>query len=359
MDSKFINSSNTTGSDRTNSPHFLGVQMACFIVIAVIATIANLVVFFRIVRRGASRASDILILNLVSSDAAVGVFSIPLDITEKLSNRWPFGGPMCKAVYPLQTALMSVTVLTLLFMSLERYRAIATPFKHSPSGRKKISVVIGIWIFSIIIATPYATILRFDGEFCSELWPADSSSKIYTIAMFVILYLTPLSVITFVYSAIGRFLHKHTKNIKKINSINQVKNLSRKKYNRNVRIAKVFVAGVVVFAICQLPTHVIWLWFELGNGGQWTHFNDVKVLCNVLTYLNSAIDPFIFGSLDTSCFSCIKQYGWQMVSLQRCSSSGYSGERDQILASSFNRHRRMNALRHKKDSKQESSESKV
>lgn len=345
MDSKFINSSNATMEGETNSPHFLVAQLVCFIVIAVITTIANLVVFTQIVRRGANRASDILILNLVSSDTAVGVFSIPLDVIERLSNNWPFGRIPCNIIYPLQTALMSVSVITLVVMSLERYRAIATPFKQKPSGRKKITVVIGIWVFSAIIATPYATILQYGGKYCSEFWPEEYSSKIYTVAMFVFLYVIPLSVITIVYSAIGVFLYKHTKRIKRVtsaNSINYVKRLLQRRRHRNMKITKVFVAGVVAFAICQLPTHVIWLWYELGNGGQWEHFDDVRVLCSVLTYLNSAIDPFIFGSLDVRCCSYITQCRWKKAFLGRSSSSG---EHTHILASSKPRLKRFGKLR--------------
>jgi len=61
---------------------------------------------------------------------------------------------------------------------------------------------------------------------------------------------------------------------------------------------KTFVAAVMAFAICQLPNHVIWLWHDFGTGNQWKHLNDVLPFCHILTYLNSAIDPFIFGSRD-------------------------------------------------------------
>ena len=325
-----MNTSNVT--ETAGSAPFLAVQLTCFAIIAAISIIANMAVFARIVRRGANRISDILILNLVSSDAAVGVFSIPLDIAERLSDTWPFGGFLCNVIWPLQTVLMSVSVVTLLFMSIERYRAIATPFKLKPSGKRVISLVIGIWLFSVVIASPYASILRYKDKWCSEFWPADSSTKIYTIAMFVILYVIPLSVITAVYSAIGVFLRKHTDKIIKATSVNtrdnprHIKALAQRRHKRNVRIMKVFVAGVVAFAICQLPTHVIWLWSELGDGWQWAHFDDVKILCNVLTYLNSAIDPFIFGSLDIRCFSCIKLCGLRNCCKDNSASDGESAQ---------------------------------
>lgn len=68
---------------------------------------------------------------------------------------------------------------------------------------------------------------------------------------------------------------------------------------RNYTVVKAFVISVLVFAICMLPTHVTWLWHDFGNGSENRYglFNKVATFSNILTYTNSLVNPFIFGSI--------------------------------------------------------------
>ena len=249
------------------------------------------------------KSSGYFIINLALSDLAVGFVSIPLDITEQLSDGWPFFSFMCKVVYPLQTVLMAVSVITLLCMSVERYRAVVTPFKSKPSGRCIVKVIASVWAMSILLVTPYTLVLKMEADNCIEDWPSQNHVKIYTVSVFLLLYLLPLSLITICYTKIGLHLQKDVKTWKSMvkyygNSVRQVRRISSARHRQNIKIIKAFVAAVMAFAICQLPTHVIWLWHDFGTGSKWKYLYDVLPFCHILTYLNSAIDPFIFGSLN-------------------------------------------------------------
>lgn len=59
------------------------------------------------------------------------------------------------------------------------------------------------------------------------------------------------------------------------------------------------IRDILVFAICMLPTHVTWLWHDFGNGSENPYglFNKVATFSNILTYTNSLVNPFIFGSI--------------------------------------------------------------
>lgn len=287
--------------------HFLVPQLVSFVVIITITIAGNLLICYIELKRKSHKSSGFFIINLALSDLAVGFVSIPLDIVEQLTNGWPFFRFMCKVVYPLQTVLMAVSVITLLCMSIERYRAVLTPFKAKPSGKFIVQVIVSVWVMSILLVTPYTLVLRMKEGNCIEDWPSQDHVQIYTASVFLLLYLLPLTLITVCYTKIGLYLNKEAKKWSSMfkyygKSIRQVHRLSSVRHMQNIRIIKVFVAAVMVFAICQLPTHVIWIWHDFGSGSKWKHLYDVLPFCHILTYLNSAIYPFIFGSLNARLF---------------------------------------------------------
>lgn len=298
---------NISASAGSKVDHFLVPQLVSFVVIITITIVGNFLICCVELKRKSHKSSGFFIINLALSDLAVGFVSIPLDIAEQLTNGWPFFRFMCKVVYPLQTVLMAVSVITLLCMSIERYRAVLTPFKAKPSGKFIVQVIVSVWVLSILLVTPYTLVLRMKDGNCIEDWPSQGHVKIYTASVFLLLYLLPLTLITICYTKIGIYLNKEAKKWRSMSkyygkSIRQVRRLSNVRHMQNIRIIKVFVAAVMVFAICQLSTHVIWIWHDFGSGSKWKYLYDVLPFCHILTYLNSAIDPFIFGSLNAQLF---------------------------------------------------------
>ena len=62
----------------------------------------------------------------------------------------------------------------------------------------------------------------------------------------------------------------------------------------NVRVTKLFIAIVGIFAIFMLPNQVVWLWIDFGNGLQHSRLNTIKIICWLFTYTNCICNPFIF-----------------------------------------------------------------
>ena len=98
-------------------------------VIACLGAIGNLLVIKTILNLKRRKLYEYLILNLAITDAGTSLVSIPLDIAEQVKAEFPYGAAMCHVVYPLQSVLIYVSVLTLLLMSTERYKLIVTPMK--------------------------------------------------------------------------------------------------------------------------------------------------------------------------------------------------------------------------------------
>ena len=292
-------SNNATGSKSFD--RLAVIQLMFFPIIAATGLIGNILICLAVFKlRPRLRVTDVFILNLASTDLATCTISIPFDFVEILTNHWPFGNVLCKIVYPLQTILMAVSVYTLLLMSWERHRSVMPPFRPKIKANRALAVVFFLWIASISLVGPYIAILRVQTdqgkEKCRENWPTEHHSKVFTLAVFVALYLLPLFVITANYIRISQKLWKDIQRMKQTIGERRSckKPLVRARAQRNMRVVKIFSIAVIAFSFCMLPNHVMWIWYDYGSGNHYPHFDTILVFCHILVYSNSAVNPFIF-----------------------------------------------------------------
>lgn len=233
-----------------------------------------------------------------------------------LAGEFPFGSIMCYVVYPLQTVLMAVSVITLLSMSLERRRVVMEPFARPRILPKttKIAILVS-WIAPTLVIIPYALVLRLDGKNCLEKWSEYWHVKVFTLTNFTVFFVIPITVITSSYIMAGRKVRKELQNL---DDMLEGKDRSHKEYLKKrtvqkLRITKVFITAVVAFIVCMLPTHLVWIWHDFAQGGEKAYFKDILIFSNILMYLNSALNPFIFRSVRGKSFTrliacCCKQF---------------------------------------------------
>lgn len=300
MDSNKTTSNLTT--EALNIETLTIIQVAFYTVIAITGAAANLVLCGALLRRKHRNTSEYFILNLAITDLMTCAVGIPLDMAVILIQHWPFGAFMCKVVYPLQTALIGVSVATLTCMAIERYRAIMTPFKPVLTARVVKITVCAVWGLSVALVSPYIVILKYkhDELSCAEAWQSDNHPRVFTMCLFLLFYSLPLCVIAPAYICIGFRLHLDDKKMRRFDKKQgagnrQFHKLVRQRTKTNIVIVKTFLFGAVAFALCLLPYHLMWLWHDFGNGSQWNHFYDGLVFANALVYFNSLVDPFIFG----------------------------------------------------------------
>ena len=282
---------------------FLPLACALLVTVSVVGFLGNCLVFHAVLRHKKRQLNDFLILNLSLTDFGACVISIPLDLVQMFTKNFPFGKALCHVVYPFQSVLLYVSVMTLLFMSWERYRLIVTPMKEKITVKIGLVVIAMTWLLSILIVLPYALSLKLVESDCTEAWPSVVSKKVFTLGVFVFLYAIPLVIIAMLYACVVRVLYTDTKKLSSTQPPSASQGLvlsdemTTERIERNVAIVKIFVAAVVAFAVCMLPTHVSWLWHDFGGGQDNEHFREIVTFSNVVMYSNSLINPFIFGSL--------------------------------------------------------------
>ena len=173
------------------------IAVSLLILITLLGTTGNLLVLRAIFTLKKRNLNDYLILNLAATDTGTCLVSIPLDVVEKMKGEFPYGATLCHVIYPFQSVLVYVSVLTLLFMCVDRYRLIVTPLKPRVHLKTGLITVAAMWVSSCLIVLPLALALKFKGSHCSEEWWSDYSGRMFTLTIFIVLYIIPMVIMTF------------------------------------------------------------------------------------------------------------------------------------------------------------------
>ena len=111
-------------------PAYAVFQLVLYTFIFMVGFFGNCIVIYGVLQQGSSKTtSSCFIANLALSDLAVLVLSLPIGLLQELAS-WPFGELACKMFFPLGDVFLVVSIMTLTAISVERYRAIVTPFKN-------------------------------------------------------------------------------------------------------------------------------------------------------------------------------------------------------------------------------------
>lgn len=315
----------SASSSLTQFPAIRIIEIILYFIISLVGIAANSMIFHTLLSRNNLRVGEYLILNLAITDLATCAVSIPFDLAERLAGGFPFGSIMCYVVYPLQTVLMAASVITLLSMSLERRRVVMEPFARPRVLPKtaKIAILVS-WIAPTLVIIPYALVLRLDGENCLEKWSEYWHVRVFTLTNFTVFFVIPITVIATSYIMAGRKVRKELQNL---DDMLEGKDRSRKQYIKKrtvqkLKITKVFITAVVAFFVCMLPTHLVWIWHDFAEGDENPYFKDILIFSNILMYLNSVLNPFIFRSVRGKLFTrliacCCKKFSENSASSSR------------------------------------------
>jgi uncharacterized membrane-anchored protein YitT (DUF2179 family) len=251
----------------------------------------NSAVCFILQRRKSLRTvTNLFILNLAISDL---IFSctIPLEFPIIVHDyKWPYAPFFCKIYGPFQTVALSVSIFTLAAVSIVRHRAIIHPLKRQVTQSHARYILAGIWLSSAILMVPHSLTLKSDGIQCNEQWPDQTYRKVYTTSLSVLFYVIPLCIIMFAYVKIVKELMSKRSCFNCENSaLNEVWN------KETTKVIRMFFKVTIVFAVCNLPSQIMWLWLDYGKADQtFKYFWDLLAAMNILIFANSAANPFIY-----------------------------------------------------------------
>ncbi|CAH3149656.1 unnamed protein product, partial [Porites evermanni] len=227
----------TTGTDKVPAfpPSFVYPVATCHILIVAVAALGNFIVCYAIIANKSLRSSptNLFIFSLAFSDLLTVTLAVPFDIEGLFLNwAWKHGEMMCEAWITVYLITVPTSILTLLALSVDRYKSLEDPLNRFRRfrfmTRKKALIVISvIWLYT------YSRTLR--------------SSK------------------------------------------------EKRVYLRNVRAAKTISIFVAVFFFCWVPHSSISITANLCKSCQAKIPHEVRVVFVMFGYLNSALNPFLFA----------------------------------------------------------------
>lgn len=306
------NTTNTTSSPGTpgceaytETPYTQAFKTIVYILIISISIIGNSTVIYIVYKNYHERnMTNWFIANLAASDIFIALTGMPNMITEVYVTHWLFGSFVCKIVVYFQSVAVAVSVLTLVAVSGDRYLCVVSPLRRRPGVDKAKYIVVLIWVVSLSVMAPLISAqkaVEFDGKSqCIEDWGApfdkEQAPKHFTIVLFVVMYVIPLTGMAFLYLAICRSLWKRKAPGEQISQTEVLIQKSRR------RVIVMLLVVTIVFSVCWLPLWVFQfiMFFAQKMIPCSRAINAFYFVSLFLAHSNSAINPFLYSLFNKS-----------------------------------------------------------
>ncbi|XP_069141049.1 neuropeptide Y receptor type 6-like [Argopecten irradians] len=273
-----------------------------FSVIGLFGILGNAAMCYVIIRKSNSRTGrNWFILNLSVSDILTSVFCIPFTVVKLVMKHWPLGKVLCKIAPSLQTVYVFVSTFTIVFIAVDRYKAIVQCSPREQTRPRYIFIL--VWMVSLALALPMfifydvesvgitKDIILFSS--CLEKWSSDVARRSYATLVLCIHFVFPILVIISLHILICRFIRTH---IESKPSYSRELHRSRRNLLRQRKNIILLTSITVVFALTWLPLTLINLLadinYELFTGINW---NWLIAICHILAMSSVCINPIIYG----------------------------------------------------------------
>lgn len=208
----------------------------------------------------------------------------------------------------LESVVTLSSVLTILAITLDRYKGICYPLKYNEDKNKRIvSQFIFIWSVSILASIPLFFVAIFRDSRFRDGTPikvcrmpiTHTWQLLYFISIFTVFFCVMFFMMLYFTLKILRTL-AHRKLF-----INQSADRYAKKIQHERRqMIRLMVVVVIMFFVCLVPQRAISLWLIFANKTdimslKLEGYLLLKTFPRVLVYMNSAINPIIYNFTST------------------------------------------------------------
>ena len=267
-------------------------------------------------------STNYYIVSMAVSDFIGPFFIWPLYVSEGMLTRTIFidgssALAACKLGMYFRALSQTVSILSLMLITVDRFVAIVFPFKFAVMNRKiRMSLLVVSWLVPLLGVLPYALFSKIttvkNRRVCRFIVSDEAKIGIHVngIALF---YFLPLITIIVLYSVMMIKLKKSTKNTNIQTSPQDI--VERSQQNR--KILKTLIVIVIAFFVCWTPLS---MYFFLRIYFPDLFVQDRRLLITGFTFyvfpsLSTAVNPLILFSFSTNYKQALRSLSSQVFFL--------------------------------------------
>ena len=277
----------------------------------VTGVIGNVLVILAIVKQQTlQNLQNYFVFNLAVTDLIVLILLMPLHLTSKYVS-WPFGLFTCKYILPVSEVVPTVSILTLVAISIDRYRVIIHALAIPPPLKFGVIVICSFWVLCyLVVAFPLTLIFNIRSGYwmskmCIPKWNNFPLQITYYTGRTIFFYVVPSVIIYFCYVRVNYVLVKNMSFLaRSVSGIVQVARIRAQK-----RIMAMFFAIFLTFVLCYLPTSLItFVIVFIPAFRNWSHAGDIFKLTTTFAFANSVCNPIILYKLSRAYRESFRKY---------------------------------------------------
>ncbi|NXC04099.1 DRD1L protein, partial [Orthonyx spaldingii] len=252
------------------------VTAACLSLLILCTLLGNALVCAAVLRfpHLRSKVTNLFVVSLAASDLLVAVLVMPWRAASDVAGFWPFGA-FCDLWVAFDIMCCTASILSLCLISLERYWAIASPFRHhsAVTPRAALVTIAVAWLLSLLISFVPVQ-LQWHKQREQPGWNGSVEeqscepglSGAYAISSSLVSFYIPVAVMLGTY---GRLFRIARRQIRAVSSLERAAGGSRPGSNRpgesaprnslqkETKLLQTLTVIVGVFVCCWLPFFVL------------------------------------------------------------------------------------------------------
>lgn len=299
-------------------------KLLAYCAVLLIGLVGNSALVVVIYKRGQDLRNTVncFIMNMAISDLAFCLAGVPMKLIQLSSNSFHWhvngvaGSVLCKLYKFSKITLLTVSLQSILWLSVDRFIAIMFPMRaRNISPRHRGVAIACTWGLALAVRAPYVMVVNLgqykNMTYCG-LWDIfvvfenENVFRSFTLTTEIIFLMFPLISITILYFLIAITLKRRNKNLARLSP-----HIQLQAYNKNSRAAKMSFCTMLAYGVCFVPYMVY----------QYTHYSSYS--CSMfrflsffvvfMLYLSSTVNPVI-------CFLFVQSFSFRIREmLSNCS----------------------------------------
>ncbi|EAT40343.2 AAEL007924-PA, partial [Aedes aegypti] len=279
--------------------------------IFILGIFGNVLVCYVVFRNKAMQSvTNLFITNLALSDILLCVLAVPFTPSYTFFGRWIFGKVICHTVPLAQGCSVYISTLTLTSIAIDRFFVIIYPFHPRMKLSTCITIIVLIWIFSMLVTLPYGLYMSHHDDtngtlanetlpenrtfYCEELWPEDMR-KVFSIATSILQFVLPFIIMAICYICVSIKLNDRarTKPGSKTTRREEAERDRKKRTNR------MLIAMVAIFGISWLPLNLVNMSNDFYSDiNDWPYYNLLFFIAHLIAMSSTCYNPFLYAWLN-------------------------------------------------------------